>query len=407
MTFDAPGASATFDALGASEKPDALGASATPESRSVTEALADRARRFGPIRFDELMDAALYAPGAGFYESGHGAGGHGADFLTSPELGPLFGAVLANALDSWWTELGLPDPFVVIEAGAGRGTLAASILAAAPQCAAALHYLLVERSAAGREAQSTRLALEPPAQVLGSVIVGDEDEPPMPLRRTGPIVASLQDLPAGRFTGVVLANELLDNLAVRLLERGEDDGWSEVHCDHRGQEVLVVAAASVVAQAQGLAPEAVARARIALQGQAQQWLRRALGCLAEGRVVVIDYVSSTPSMASRPWTDWLRTYRGHGRGGHPLALLGAQDITCEVAVDQLAAVVPLSANQSQAEFLAAHGLDELVSAARRTWTERVPIGDLEALKARSRISEGAALVDPTGLGAFRVMQWRR
>ena len=124
-------------------------------------------------------------------------------------------------------------------------------------------------------------------------------------------------------------------------------------------------------------------------------------------MVVIDYVSSTPSMASRPWTDWLRTYRGHGRGGHPLTHLGAQDITCEVAVDQLAAVAALTVDQSQAEFLVAHGLDELVSAARRTWTERAPIGDLEALKARSRIGEAAALIDPTGLGAFRVMQWRR
>jgi len=107
-------------------------------------------------------------------------------------------------------------------------------------------------------------------------------------------------------------------------------------------------------------------------------------------------------MARRPWTDWVRTYRGHGRGTRPLADLGRQDITCEVAVDQLP---PPTANRSQAEFLRAYGIDELASEARRAWHERAHIGDLQALMARSRVHEAAALTDEAGLGAFRVLEW--
>jgi SAM-dependent MidA family methyltransferase len=92
--------------------------------------VAERARRLGPLRFDEVLDLALYHHDLGFYATGSGAGRGGADFLTSPEVGPLFGAVLARALDSWWDGLGRPDPFVVVEAGAGSGALAAAVLAA-------------------------------------------------------------------------------------------------------------------------------------------------------------------------------------------------------------------------------------------------------------------------------------
>ena len=64
-------------------------------------------------------------------------------------------------------------------------------------------------------------------------------------------------------------------------------------------------------------------------------------------------------------------------------------------------------DRSQADFLRAHGLDDLVAEGRRVWAERAHLGDLEALQARSRVSEAEALTDPTGLGAFRVLEWRR
>lgn len=285
-------------------------------------------------------------------------------------MGPLFGAVVARALDRWWDELGRPDPYVMVEAGAGSGTLARAVAAAAPVCRSALRYQMVERSARLRPA------------------------------------GARPDLPAEPFDGVVLANELLDNLAFRLLERTAV-GWSEVLVTDGPAEVLVPAAEDLAVEAESLAPGAPVGARVPLQHQAAAWLGQALGLVRRGRVVVIDYAGTTPSMARRPWTEWVRTYRAHGRGGHPLDAPGSQDITCEVAVDQLARVRPPDADQSQAEFLAAFGIDELVADARATWHSRAHLGDLAAVRARSRVTEAAALTDPTGLGAFRALQWHQ
>jgi SAM-dependent MidA family methyltransferase len=348
------------------------------------------------MRFDEVVDLALYHPEHGFYATGAGAG-RGRDFLTSPEVGLLFGAVLARALDRWWDGLGRPDPYVVAEAGAGSGALARSVLAARPACLPALRYVLVERSPVWRARLAERLPVEPPVLVLGAALGSTG-------RGTGPVVTLLPDLPAGEFDGVVVANELLDNLAFRLLER-EGEGWAEVRVGEALEEVLVPAPPEAAATAAALAPEARAGARVPLQSRAAAWLRSALGTLRAGRVVVVDYADTTAGMAARPWTEWVRTYRDHGRGGHPLAHLGEQDVTCEVAVDQLARVRPPSADRAQAEFLAAHGLEELAGQARQAWRERAHVGDLQALRWRSRAGEAAALADPAGLGAFRVLEW--
>jgi SAM-dependent MidA family methyltransferase len=300
-----------------------------------------------------VVELALYDPDFGFYQTG-GAAGRKGDFLTSPEVGPLFGTVLARAIETWWAELGRPEPFTVVEAGAGRGALRSAITAA---CRAPLRYVAVERSAALR----------------------GED--------------AVADLPGEPFVGVVLANELLDNLPFGLLER-TTTGWAEVRVDADVREVLV--------PVEGPALDAPVGARIPVQRAARAWVETALGLVAAGRVIVFDYADTSASMARRPWTDWVRTYRGHTRGGRPLEGLGSQDITCEVAVDQLPA--PTS-NRSQADFLRAHGLDALVAEARRAWEERAHIGDLQALVARSRVHEAAALTDPAGLGAFRALEW--
>jgi len=167
-------------------------------------------------------------------------------------------------------------------------------------------------------------------------------------------------------------------------------------------EVLVPASPDVVAEAARLAPSAAAGARLPLQHQAAEWVRRAIGTLAEGRVIAIDYADDSPSLAARPWSEWLRTYRGHARGGEPLATPGEQDVTCEVAVDQLPRA---TTDRSQADWLAAHGIDELVATAQAAWQERAHVGDLEALKHRSRVGEADALTDASGLGAFRVLEW--
>lgn len=370
------------------------------EPTPVARRLAERVDRHGPRPFSEVVDLALYDPELGFYAAGGGAGRRG-DFLTSPEVGPLFGAVLARAIDGWWTELGEPDPFVVVEGGAGTGTLAVSVLAARPRCAPALRYVLVERSAVLRARQRSHLSTVEPAVALGAA--GGHD---------GPIVTALGELPSGPLVGVVLANELLDNLAFDLAV-ARDGGWDErrVEIDPEGRPRFVdqPADAGTADLATRLVAEAPDGAVIPVQRSAADWVRSAAALLDRGRVVVIDYaVAATADLAARPVGEWLRTYRGHERAGDPLVGLGTADITTEVCVDQLErAVGPATAHASQAEVLHAWGIDELVEAGRAEWGARAAVGDLAALRARSRVREAEALLDPGGLGAFRVVEWAR
>jgi SAM-dependent MidA family methyltransferase len=319
-------------------------------------------------------------------------------------VGATFAAVLARALDAWWEGLDRPDPFVVVEAGAGAGTLARGVLDARPACAPALRYVLVERADALRRLQAERLPLEPARLALGPTGPEDPDLGRRPITGVGPVVTALSELPAGPFTGAVVANELLDNVPFRLLERVVD-GWSEVRVGAGPTEVLVPAEREVADEAQRLAPGASPGARIPLQHRAQAWLRRAYATVHAGRVAVVDYADTTASLASRPWRTWMRTYRAHGHGADPLEHLGEQDVTCDVAVDQLAHVREPASDRTQAEFLRAHGLDHLVDEARAAWQARAHVGDLEALRHRSRLTEAQALTDPAGLGGFRVLEW--
>ena len=368
------------------------------------------------------MEWALYDTRGGFYASGRGAGRRGGDFLTSVEVGPLFGRLIARLADCCWEALGRPERFTLLDAGAGRGTLARSVLRAAPECAPALRYVLVERSA---------------------VLRGEHG--PLLERPPGPCVAveSLPDLPAEPFEGLVVANELLDNLPVRLLERtaagwaevcvlapGPGDGGSAVApestptssgaptvrpADRGGDffdvpnlsETSIPVVAELAARADALAPEAPVGGRLPLASAATAWVGRALDLLRRGRLVVLDYTDSSASLAARPPTEWLRTYRDGVRGHDPLASPGRADITCEVPLDQILAAHPGAEVCEQAEFLGRLGIDDLVSEGRAVWRERAAVGDLAAFEARSRVHEAEALCDPAGLGAFTVAVWRR
>jgi SAM-dependent MidA family methyltransferase len=308
----------------------------------------------------------------------------------------LFGAVVARAVDGWWRDLGEPDPFVVADAGAGRGTLARTVLAAAPACAPALRWVLVERSARQREQHAAHLPIEQAAMAFGPE--DDDSERPQPTGR-GPLAVSLADLPRTATPCVVVANELLDNLAFDVWERRSGEWW-EVRVDASLAEVVV----PVEPPTWLAAIEADDGARVPVQHGAAEWLRDALEVarVADGgRVVTFDYASTTAELASRPPGDWLRTYRAQGRGGPPLTGPGTQDITADVCVDQLAHVRTPSSDDSQADWLRTHGIDALVAEGRAAEGR-----DLRALELRSRIVEADALLDPSGLGAFRVLEWR-
>src|SRR2546425_8850456 len=91
---------------------------------SLLEELRERIRRGGPLTFESFMALALYHPAGGYYAARvPGAGG---DYGTSPSLTPWFGRLVARELASMWEAMGRPATFTVVEAGAGRGELAAA-----------------------------------------------------------------------------------------------------------------------------------------------------------------------------------------------------------------------------------------------------------------------------------------
>ena len=325
----------------------------------------------GAIPFSEYMQLALYGEG-GFYTTGGRAGRRGGDFITSPEVGPLFGTVIARALDTWWKELGSPSRFDVVECGAGPGTLARSILAAQPECADAMHYVAVEIAASQR-------ALHPQG------------------------IESRETLPDGPITGVIMANELLDNLPFRLFVF--DGSWMEafVSLATGGQFVEVLRTPDAVPSCLPL--NAPLGSRAPIQDAAASWVRDCLSKINHGRLLLFDYCStSTAEIALTPWREWLRTYRDQVRGAHYLTEPGSQDITAQVLLDQLTTGFTTSA---QSDFLKHWGINELVNEGADYWENMKHAPDITAMKMRSRSNEATALTDRSGLGEFNALLWQK
>ena len=315
------------------------------------------------------MSLALYGDG-GFYSSGGRAGRRG-DFITSPEVGPLFGTVLARWIDHQWRAQGSPDGFMIVEVGAGPGTLARSILAARPDCLASSAYIAVETSAQQRDVHPDG-------------------------------VSSTGEMPIRIPHGVVIANELLDNLPFDLWVF--DDGWRLAHViDNGGSFAEILVTAPVPDCLPTRAPHG---SRAPVHTGAVAWLSDTLGRLGGNPLLTFDYCTVlTAEVASMPWREWLRTYAGHDRGVHYLRDAGVQDITTQVCIDQLVAVREPRAVRSQSQFLQLWGIEELVEEGRREWDANAAAPTLSAMKMRSRVSESEALLDPSGLGGFIVLEW--
>lgn len=305
-------------------------------------------------RFDEYMEHALYGPD-GFYSSGRGVAGGGAagrragDFITSPEVGPLFGALVAKAANDHWVALGRPDDYRVIDAGTGPGTLLRSLAHAAPECSRVWELIGVDRS--------TGVAL--PEDLTNSFVV---------------------------------ANELLDNLVFRIIEK-TDSGWVEVYVkdvERSVTEVLVPCADLGIQVALGQ--------RVPVLSAASSWVRDVLDRGAS-ELLIFDYgEKTTAELGDRG--GWLRTYAQHQRGEDPFREPGQWDITTDIAVDQLpepATVV------RQAAWLERQGIQELVEEGRSYWAKHAATPDVAAFRMRSRINEAAALTDPDGLGSWLVL----
>lgn len=303
------------------------------------------------VLFDEYVERCLYDPVVGFYGAGRGrAGGRRGDFLTSPEVGPLFGAVIARAIDTWWRDAGRPDRLPVVDLGAGPGGLLRALELAAPECARHWELTGVDRA-------------------------------------TG-------DLSPDVDGAVVIANELLDNVPFGIGLRTAD-----------GDFVLAVEGEELPSSSWRRSQRAVSvdvpfgRPFPVLTGAAA--LVRDLLEAGARRVVAFDYgVATTAELAERG--GWLRTYRQHQRGADPFHQPGYWDITTDLAVDQLPTP---DRSRSQRSFLGEHGIEALVEEGRVHWAEHASAPDLTAMRMRSRVREAEALLEPTGLGAFLCLEW--
>lgn len=338
--------------------------------------LADRLRAqitsAGPISVSTFVAAALYDDAEGFYATGGQAGRRG-DFLTAPEVGPLFGAVISRAVDAWWRAAGAPDRFVVAEHGAGPGTLARTVTLANGAClqAGALEWVLVERSAAQRA-----------------------DHP------IAPHLRSLSDANTLDRVDVVFANELLDNLPFDVV-RFSADRWHELVVNVSDGTFALVDGAPVDApEAAGTVPPGTL---LPVATAARHWVEHQRDCHPGARLVVFDYAASTAELVRRGGA-WLRAYRGHEQVDDWLSDPGSCDITIDLPLEPVASTGP-AVLRSQADFLRIHGIDDLVEDGRSQWHQGAAVGDLAALRARSRIREAEALLDPAGMGAFTVFEW--
>jgi len=324
----------------------------------------------GMSTFEEYMKHSLYGTN-GFYAKGGSAGRRAGDFLTSPEVGPLFGEIVAGLMDEVWKDLDQPNQFDFVECGAGPGTLARSILAAKPKCSGSLNYVAVEISDSQRKLH--------PAGVV-----------------------SVRDMPDGPINGIIFANELLDNIPFRLFVF--DGKWKEACVVEDGSGKFIEVLTSTSENFDFLPERAQHGSRVPVQEQAGRWVQTAVSKLNSGKIILIDYCSElTTDICNTPWRNWLRTYKGHERGSHYLNEPGSQDITTQVLLDQLHLAVPSIQVESQATWLSKYGIEILVKEGKEYWEAHRSNPDLLSMKMLSRVSEAALLLDENGLGGFSVV----
>ncbi len=353
------------------------------ESAALKEAIVARIQSRGPIPFRDFMESALYHPQHGYYFSRREKMGRQGDYLTSPEVSPIFGVMLARQLREMWQALGRPSRFDIVEAGAGTGLLCRDILRwaheQAPDFRGVLAYTIVEVSRVLAERQREVLAGE------------------------GCDVRWSADLPSG-IEGSVVSNELLDSFPVHrvCVRNGELTevfvGWNGVRFVEELRPPSTPEIESYFNRL-GLTPGEGCRAEVNLA--APQWMRRAGRALRKGFLLTFDYGYEAAELYA-PWRadGTLLCFYRHNPSPDPYTRIGRQDITSHVDFTTLrrggedAGLRTLGLNP-QSEFLTNLGIAEALAPAGEG------DADLEEYYARRRaVSE---LVDPAALGRIRVL----
>jgi SAM-dependent MidA family methyltransferase len=326
--------------------PDEAAHSARLEAR-VREEIT---RAGGWISFARYMQLALYEPGLGYYSAGARKLGAAGDFVTAPEVAPVFSRCLAVQCDEVLRTLGGGD---VLELGAGSGVMAAALLEElARRDALPGRYLMLDVSADLRERQRVTIAAAAPGL----------------LER----VEWLDRLPVD-FTGVVVANEVLDAMPVeRFVMRGGTVNalgvtwqlgrlaWSET----RAPEALADAVRVVEREVGASWPEGYA-SEINL-GLAD-WLAALAASMARGVLLFVDYGLPRREFYAPERSDGtLLCHFRHRFHGDPFTRLGLQDITAwvdftAVADAGAAAGLDLAGYTTQAHFLIGSGIGEFIA----------------------------------------------
>ncbi len=323
------------------------------EPASLTSALLARLREAiraagGWLPFDRFMAMALYEPGLGYYANSspkfgqmpEGAAGQGSDFVTAPELSPLFGATLARQVAQALTATGTDE---VWEFGAGTGALALQLLDALDALGQApRRYTIVDLSGTLRERQQATLARH-----AGRVHWADQ-------------------LPE-RFDGVVVGNEVLDAMPVQLLVRigGEPDGrWTE-----RGVVIDAQGALGWAERPTDLRPpvniDGPQNYLTEIHPQGEAFIRTLAERLRRGAAFFIDYgFPEAEYYHPQRHMGTLICHRAHKSDDNPLADVGLKDITAHVNFTGIAlaaqdAGMAVLGYTSQGRFLINCGLLEV------------------------------------------------
>jgi SAM-dependent MidA family methyltransferase len=330
--------------------------------------------------FETFMAACLYDRDHGFFATGPLRSIKSGDFLTSPEVSPWFGRTLARLIADRMSRL--PDDPWLVEVGAGSGSLLRSMLPALGSRAG--HVVAVEASPAAR-----------------SALAGQQD--------LSKVASSMDELGSG-LSGVVVANELLDNFPVALVVRN-GAGWEERWVGADAGGLTLVAAPvrdDVAAWADAYGGSVPEGGMVEVQLAANAWLEDAIRRLDSGTVIVIDYGGTTEELEPRRTLGTLRTYRNHHLGPDPLTEPGQTDVTVDVNFSALAAIAVRAGASAtisrQDDMLEEWGLREEISNLRLRELELARAGDaVGRLVLKAEIMDADTLLHPRGLGDFRVL----